>query len=303
MPATPSVSLDVLSATTVMVSATAGADTSHIQFDRSWVTNTGSNDLEVACSTGNTTTQYFSMPTQQGNYTVNVRARINSTASSWVTRGFTVSPPPDPDPAITSLSVSGNSAISASWSVSNSQYLRPSNSISIYLSGANNSTQHFQRYLGASERSWSYGLDGAGNALVSGSTYTVWVYAYNSSGSSFGTSSSTVFSKPKPSSFNWSTAKTSGGRYNLTYSEWSGFLDAINLFRGYKGLSQVSFNRSQSNGIINSFVSPSASSFNAAVNTINTMYPSISAPSTVTSGTKVTASHFNRIRDSLNSIS
>lgn len=309
MPATPAVTLSVISSTTVMVQATAGTDTSHLQFDRSWVSNNGnSNDFEVACPTGQTTTQYFAMPTAPGSYTVWVRARIGSTPSSWVSRGFVVEdktpppdPEPDPDPYITGLSVSSENAIYVSWSVGNSAYMRPSSSMYVYLSGPGNSVQHPQGYLSSSTRSWSKGTDGAGNALIVGQVYTVWVYVYNNSGQSFGASRSFVFTKTKPNPFNWTTAKTSGGMYNLTASEWNSLLDKVNEFRGYKGLSQLAFNRSVGSGAISGYIAPSASSFNSAANAVNGMAPSIGSP-TVTTGSIISASSLNALRNALNSI-
>lgn len=209
---------------------------------------------------------------------------------------------PIPDPAITSLSVSAVGQINASWNVANSAYLRPSNSIRIYLSGANNSIQYDQGYYSSGTRSWSKGLDGNNNALVPNANYTIWVYAYNSSGQSFGASRTFTFTRPRPSNFNWTNSKTSGGMYNLTSSEWNSFLDKINEFRSYKGLTQVSFNRNISSGTINSYIVPTASSFNGAINIINTLSPSSSPPSTVSTGTIINANHFNQIRNALNSV-
>lgn len=300
MPATPSVSLSVLSSTTVLVSATAGADTTHIQFDRSWVANSGTNDLEVACSTGNTTNQYFAMPTAPGSYVVLVRARIGSTASSWVSRGFTVEEPPDPDPSITALSLSGTGTIEASWNVANASYMRPGNSMAIYMSGPNNSTQHFQGYLQSHERSWSKGLDGAGNALVAGATYTIWIAVYNSDGGSFTASRSVIFSRPRPTNFNWDNAKTQSGQYNLTVTEWRGLLDTINLFRAYKGLAVSTFNHTISGSGATSYIVPSANSYNAARNSTSDM--NSSAPGSVFSNGIITAAELNDLRTALNNI-
>ncbi|WP_432352651.1 hypothetical protein [Sporosarcina sp. A2] len=311
MPATPSVTLSVISSTTVMVQATAGVDTSHLQFDRSWVSNNGgSNDFEVACPTGQTTTQYFAMPTAPGSYTVSVRARIGSTPSSWVSRGFVVEdttpppdpePQPDPDPSITSLSVDGENAVYASWSVSNTAYMRSTNSMYVYLSGPGGSGQYGQGYLSSSTRSWSKGTDGAGNAFVVGQIYTIWIYVYNNSGQSFSASRSFVFTKSKPIPFNWTNAKTSGGMYNLTAIEWNGLLDKVNEFRGYKGLSQLTFNRSVGSGAISGYIVLAASSFNAAANAVNGMSPSTGSP-TASTDNIVTASSLNALRNALNSI-
>lgn len=303
MPATPAVTLTVISATTLRMDVTAGTDTSHIQFDRSWVDNAGgSNDFEIALASGSSTQQFFAMPSSPGSYTVLTRARIGSTPSSWVSRGFTVSPPADPDPSVQSLSVSGAGTISASWSIANSAYMRGSNSMAVYLSGANNTAQHFMGYLSSSQRSYTSGLSGDGTALVAGATYTVWVYVYDTDNNSFGASSSAVFSRPRPASFNWNSAKTTGGTYNLTYSEWNGLLDKINEFRAYKGLAQLSYSRTVTSGAISGIVAPTASSFNAAINGINSMPRTIAPPAQVGVGASITADRLNDLRNSLNSI-
>jgi len=301
--ATPAINSFTVSSTNIAINVTAGTETSHVQWDRSWVDNGGSsNDLEMPLATGSSYTQNFTPPSTPGDYSVAVRARIGSTASSWVTRNFTVLPPADPDPSVQTLAVTGTGTISATWSIANATYMRSSNSMAVYLSGANNSTQHFMGYLGSSERSFSSALSGDGSALVPGATYRLWVFAYDTDGNSFGANSSAVFSRPRPSNFNWSNTKTSGGIYNLTYSEWNSFLDRINEFRAYKGLSQLSFNRNLSSGALSGVVVPSAPSFNAAINAINTMSPTTSAPVFVSSGQQVTASLLNAIRTSLNSI-
>lgn len=298
--ATPAINSFTVSETNIAINVTAGTETSHVQWDRSWVDNGGgSNDLESALATGQSYTQNFTPPSTPGDYWVAVRARINSTASSWVYRYFTVS---DPDPSIQSLSVTGNGTIEANWSVSNTPYMRSTNSQAVYLSGANNSTQHFMGYLGPGERSYSSALAGDGAALVVGATYTIWIYVYDMDANSFGVNRSVSFTRPRPANFNWTVAKTTGGQYNLTYSEWNGLLDKIDDFRAYKGLSQANFNRSLVSGALNSVVMPRASSFNAAVNMLNTMSPTIAAPSLVNSGQRITASQLNALRNSLNSI-
>lgn len=200
MPATPSI--DSFSVTsTVNLTISVGADTSHVQFDRDWVGGTGTADDEAYLPTGSPPTSFsFPLPSGYGSFTIAVRARINSTASSWVTRGFTLA-------------------------------------------------------------------------------------------------------MPRPSNFSWTNTKASEGIYNLTESEWNGFLNRINDFRAYKGLGAYSFNRTVTSGILNSYVVPSASSYNAAINAITTMSPSSALPSYVGSGQMIYAYHFTQLRDALNSIS
>jgi len=298
--ATPAINSFTVSSTNIAINVTAGSETTHVQWDRSWVDNGGgSNDLEVALSTGSSYTQNFTPPSAKGNYTVSVRARIGSTASSWVSRGFTIS---DPDPAIVSLSVSATGTISATWGVTNASYMRTSSSMAVYLSGANNSTQHFMGYVGYNTRSFESSLAGDSSALIVGASYRVWVFAYDTDGNSFGANSSAVFSRPRPDNFSWTNNKSSGSMYNLTSSEWNAFLDKVNNFRAYKGLVVRTFSRNVGSGAISGYVVPTASSFNSAINAINDMNPTTSTPVTVSYGQHITAFHFTRIRDSLNSI-
>ncbi|MDN4609116.1 hypothetical protein [Sporosarcina highlanderae] len=300
-PSTPNINWIDVTSTSVNINVTAGQNTSHIQFDRSWVDNGGgSNDREEYCPSGSTITVSFTVPSTPGTYTIYVRARIDSTASSWVSRSFTIAAPPDPEPYIHGLSFTANNLLEVSFSVGNSAYLRNSNSIAVYLSGANNTTQHFQGYLSSSSRYWSGSRDGAGSPLVVGATYTIWVFAYNTSGASSGTSDSAKYTKPRPADFTWTNSKTSGAAYNLTAAEWGALLDRINEFRAYKGLVTRDFNRSTTSGIINNYVVPLASSFNMARNAILDMNPSV--PSLVTSNTIISASQLNELVRALNNI-
>lgn len=300
--ATPAINSFVVGATNIAINVTAGTETSHVQWDRSWVTNTGSNDLEAYLPTGSSYTQNFTPPSTPGDYSVAVRARINSTASSWVYRYFTIAPPPDPDPSVQSLSVTGDGKISATWTISNSAYMRSSNSQAVYLSGADNTTQNFMGYLTSDKRSYESSLSGNGSALVVGATYTLWIYVYDTDSNSFGASRSVVFSRTRPANFNWTSTKTSGGSYNLSSSEWNGLLDKINEFRAYRGLPQLSFNRTITSGALSGIVAPMASSFNSAITNINTMSPKTAPPTNVNSGQSITADLLNDLRTSLNSI-
>lgn len=113
-----------------------------------------------------------------------------------------------------------------------------------------------------------------------------------------------VFSttKSRPNNFSWTNNKSSENAYNLTPSEWNGFLDKVNEFRSFKGLAAYSFDRSILSAGINQYVVPSANSFNSARNAISEMSPSVSLPGYASSGEIITGYHLNQIKDSLNSI-
>jgi hypothetical protein len=308
MPSTPAINSFTVSSTNIAINVTAGLDTTHVQWDRSWVDNGGaSNDLEAVLSTGDSYTQNFTPPSSPGDYTVLVRARIGSTASSWVSRGFTIAddePPPveDPNPSISNLNLSGTGTISASWTVGNAAYMRSSNSMAIYMSGANDATQYFMGFASYSERSFSSGLAGDGSALVPGATYYIWVYAYDVDGNRLGEYNFTQFSKTKPLAFHWNVAKTSNGSFNLTYDEWERLLDKVNEFKAYRGDAQIAFNKSLGSGAMSGIVRPSANSFNIARNAIANMPYTIAPPPNVNSTTPITGALLNALRNSLNSI-
>jgi hypothetical protein len=110
----------------------------------------------------------------------------------------------------------------------------------------------------------------------------------------------------RPTNWAWTTSFVSGG--SMTYysakkytvlpaSEWNNFTTRINDFRSYKGLSNYSFTT------VSAGTTFTATIYNQARNAINDMSPSTTVPSAVTSQvTKVTAYHFTRLRDALNSI-
>lgn len=298
-PSTPTFGSDpVVNTTTgnVNFTITTGLNTSHVRIERSWV---GGYD-EYAHSSSQTLPYSFVAPSTKGTYTITISARLGSNLSSSSSRSFIVS---DPDPSITSLSVSFQNKIELSWSVNNANFMRTSNAFALYMSGADNSTQHFVSYYDSSTRNIERQFDGAGVALQVGKTYRVWLYVYDTDGNSFGGDlRSGTFSRTRPTNFSWSNIKSSGTIYNLTSTEWGNFLDKVNEFRAYKGLVLRDFNRNITGGLINTYVVPTASSYNSAINAVNDMTPSTTTPSSVNTGDIITAYHFTRIRDALNSI-
>ncbi len=135
-------------------------------------------------------------------------------------------------------------------------------------------------------------------SFTAGNTYYWRAYARDGNGnsSSYSSAESFYIGKVRPSNWSWYNPKVSGEEFNLSHSEWLGFLSKINDFREYKGLSRYSFTDVQSGGNFR------ALHFNEAVNKINDMNPPTSTPSTVNTGDDVLASYFATLRDSLNSI-
>lgn len=110
------------------------------------------------------------------------------------------------------------------------------------------------------------------------------------------TTSATTVSN-RPANFSWTTAKTSGGNFNLTASEWDALTQRINDFRSYKSLAAYSFtNAPYSDGQFYAFM------FNQAVTAINDMSPPTATPASQASGNYIYASLLNGLVSSLNSI-
>jgi hypothetical protein len=82
--------------------------------------------------------------------------------------------------------------------------------------------------------------------------------------------------------------------------EWNNFTQRINAFRNYKSLSAYSFTTVYAGDGV------SATVYNQARNAINDLSAYFTGgntvPSTVSSGAKIQAIHFTKLRDALNSI-
>lgn len=115
----------------------------------------------------------------------------------------------------------------------------------------------------------------------------------------------------RPSNWSWTTyiaqgAATYGVDFAnkkikiVTASEWNSFVSRINQFRVYKNLGSYSFTTVYSGDGL------SAGIYNQARNAINDMAAYFtggnSCPSNVSAGVKITAAHFTRLKDALNSI-
>ena len=143
----------------------------------------------------------------------------------------------------------------------------------------------------------------AGYAFISPDGFLVLVnvtggyVVYDVEGNNQSTNVRVQYKTARPTDWAWHSSKTAGQAVSLTANEWNSFCTKINLFRQYKGLSNYTFTTATSGGVI------TASIVNQAVNAISAMSPPTSAPSTVTSKSSViTASFFNTLRSSLNSI-
>lgn len=213
---------------------------------------------------------------------------------------FTTTGSVDNTPTVNINSYSGANALSISWYASDDKGLRTYDTFALYVSGADDSNLQFETYTNGYD--YTFTSDGYGNPLKANSVYLVRVVVVDNNNQTSYDDRYITYTTSRPQNFSWANSKSIGSPYNLTSTEWNSLLDKINEFREYKGFTPFSFNRNISNGKINNYVVPTASSFNAAINGINSMSPTVSPPSSVYSGQNITANHFNRLRDSLNSI-
>ncbi|MBE2918580.1 fibronectin type III domain-containing protein [Anoxybacillus flavithermus] len=182
-------------------------------------------------------------------------------------------------------------------SVSITGISKTNNSITMSFSGsdAHSGISGFYIYLDNSHVTTIYGTSGAYTytGLQQGRLYKVSIKAFDNSGN---VSAEDYRNIQTSANFEWDTPKTSGGNFNITATEWNRFLNAINSARVGKGLTAYNFTYASKGGDFYAYM------FNQAVQAISAMNPSISPPSTRSSGDEIYASYFNRLRDSLNSI-
>lgn len=111
-----------------------------------------------------------------------------------------------------------------------------------------------------------------------------------------GTNFTTEVADERPSTFSWTTAKTQGGAFNLTATEWNSFTAKINEMREYLGLSRYSFTKAVKGETF------TADMYNEARKAIQGMGDEVGTYiPTVSSGDSITAYIINQIVAELNS--
>jgi len=100
----------------------------------------------------------------------------------------------------------------------------------------------------------------------------------------------------RPNYFDWGYAKTSGGSFNLTASEWNALRTNINQVRWYRDYSTASMT------IVSQGDDLTASIYNEAVDAIQGIAGYGTYLPTATQGDPVTAYHFNILVSELNAI-
>lgn len=133
--------------------------------------------------------------------------------------------------------------------------------------------------------------------LTTETYYSVRVRGYT--GSTYGSYSSPLSVRTQsaiPSKLNWPTFYTSSGQGALTAKHWNDMTSKLNAWRVYKGYGTISFQ------VANNGNPLTATMFNQAVNTLNTMSPSYAAPSLVNNTTIGISARLNRLGLSIDSL-
>lgn len=170
-------------------------------------------------------------------------------------------------------------------------------------------------YYRIGTNAWSYqditypNTTGTITGLTPGSTYQLRANSYYNTVASYSYSSSiyVTVGYDRPANFAWTTSIASGNAvasFNLATkticpikaTEWNAFTTRINDFRLYKGLTAYSFTT------VSSSTTMTASIMNQAITAISNMSPPTSPPSCNTSTNVLSASFYNGLKNSLNSI-
>lgn len=150
---------------------------------------------------------------------------------------------------------------------------------------------------------WSSSI-GATNATVAGLTngqpYEFQVRAYVGDYGNWTSFSSTVVATPglRPANFSWTGGpKVQNQPVSVTASDWTNLCTRINEFRVYKSLTNYTFTTVTAN-----VTTITAAIVNQAITAISQMFPPTAPPTARTTSDVVTASFFNDLVSSLNSI-
>lgn len=225
-------------------------------------------------------------------YAITVSATNSSGQSSNYTYAYVTTKDVSP-PTISNLSGDGNGKMYMSFSGYDSgSGMRPTSTYYTEITNANGGIYGNGAYSTNAYRTFI--VDGSGNTFVNNAYYTMRVTAFDASGNYRESTVRIQYKIARPVSWTWHTSKVKGQTIGLTASEWNSFCLRINQFRQYKNLSNYSFTNVTAGSPITAVI------MNQAVSAIGAM---VSTHGMVSKGSPITASFFNTLSTSLNSIS
>jgi hypothetical protein len=131
----------------------------------------------------------------------------------------------------------------------------------------------------------------------SGQTYTVYAFVKTPNGSYYNAGVNMVtMQMARPPSFTWYSPKVSEEAFQVSALEWNALTGRINEFREYKKLPYFSFFEPPSGMDFAAWI------FNQAVSALADMYPPVTPPGAVLTGSEIHASQLNGLVSSINSI-
>lgn len=232
-------------------------------------------------------------------YTIKVYGKRAGESNGTANESTAVYMPDRTKPTISFGGMSGLGSLQLSWSAYDSgSGLRDNSRFRLYVGtrDGGSGTLSGSTYTNSTSHSWT--TDANGYGLVANSYYWVGVRAYDRDNNESDLLSRQIqYRITRPSNWSWFTSKIQGQSMNLTASEWNSFTQRINLFRVYSGYSNYSFTTAVRGGVI------TASIINEAILAMNIIPKGISSPAQVSRGGSVTASFFNALTTSLNSVS
>lgn len=260
--------------------------------NNTFITSDGTSSTSISFSGLAEYTQYYAkVYAQNSNGSMTVNGVANNYNYFW-TADVT-------SPVISSISGDGKGKMYLSFGAYDSHSgLRSSSRYYTEISSRNGSTYGQGAYHNEAYRTFT--VDASGLAFVHDSYYYMRVTTYDNANPANTTTSSIQiqYKVGRPNSWTWhGGAKVAGQNISLTADEWNSFCIRVNQFRQYKSLGNYGFSTAYSGNTI------TASIVNQARSAISDMSPPTSVPATATAGvTTITASYFNTLSSSLNSI-
>jgi len=195
-------------------------------------------------------------------------------------------------PVISSITGDGNGKMQLNWSAYDyGSGLRYNSTFKTQISSRNGNTFGNEQYTTNYFRSFT--TDASGNEFVHNSNYYMRVSAYDEAENSSTKDVQVTYKVARPNDWRWHTDKTAGQPISLTALEWNSFCLRINQFRQYKNYQNYNFTTVYSGSII------TAAIINEARHALSAM---TSVPPLKYKDDLIFASHFNSLRESLNSI-